>query len=204
MAEQTQVRAVVIAPNPLFYEGISSYLSRAGHTAIAQAPDGETRLRQVRSLRPDLVILGPRLAEDQSLALCRELTRQWPGIKIIVVTDEAGNALFQVDTAYSGACACLPVELGERECLSAIEAVMAGHILFRHGILSQAFQPSSLTEREGESVKLLAEGRTNREVADRLKLAVSTVHNHTQRIMEKLGVHSRAEAVRRARRRGLV
>jgi DNA-binding NarL/FixJ family response regulator len=204
VSEETQVRAVVIDPNPLFYEGISHYLSRSGHLVLAQAPNIEIGLRQVRSLSPNLVMLGPHLAQEESLSFCREIAGRWPGIKIIVVTRQAKDALFQADAAYSGAAACLPADVSEQECLSAIKAVMRGHLLFSRDILSQAFQPISLTEREREVLRLLAEGRTDREVADRLKLAVSTVRNHSQRILEKLGVHSRVEAIRRARRRGWV
>lgn len=154
------------------------------------------------SLQPTLVILGPHLPEDRSLALCREIRRRWPASKIAVITEQADDPLFQADAAYSGAAAYLPVDVDAQGCLSAIEAVIAGHVLFPYDILSQAFHLPALTERERAVLRLLAEGKSHREVAAALKLAVGTVRNHAQRILEKLAVHSRAEAVRRARRRG--
>ncbi len=204
MAERTQARALVIDPSPLFCEGIADHLSRGGHTVLAHAPDEATGLQCAHSLEPNLVVLGPHLEADESLALCREITRQWPGIKMIVITGQADDPLFQADAACSGASACLPAEVSGQGCLSAIEAVMGGHLLFSREVLSQAFQPIRLSVREQEVLDLLAQGKSDREIAAALVLAVSTVRNHAQRLLAKLGVHSRAEAVQRARRRGWV
>ena len=79
---------------------------------------------------------------------------------------------------------------------------MTGHQLFSRGILSLAFQQIELTARERTVLKLLAESKTDREIAAALGLSVATVRNHSQHILEKLGVHNRHEAVRRARRLG--
>lgn len=196
------MQVLVIDPSLLFCEGISRVLARREGAVLASAPDEATGLQLVHSLQPTLVILGPHLPEDRSLALCREIGQQAPASKIIVITEQAGDPLFQADAAYSGAAACLPVDVDTQECLSAMEAVIAGHVLFPYDSLSQAFQLPALTERERAVLRLLAEGKSHREVAVALKLAVSTVRNHSQRILKKLEVHSRAEAVRRARRRG--
>lgn len=204
MAEENRIRAVVIDPYPVCCEGIASYLSRGGHVALGQGRDFENGLRQLRSLHPNLAILGPHLQPRQSLALCREITRRWRGIKVIIIAEEAKNPPFLVDAASAGAAACLHGELDAEEFLSVVEAVMAGRVLSSPEVLSQAFQPIALTAREKEVLELLAEGKTDREVAAALGLALSTVRNHSQRILEKLGVHSRAEAVGRARRRGWI
>jgi DNA-binding NarL/FixJ family response regulator len=95
-------------------------------------------------------------------------------------------------------------EASEQECLSTIAAVMAGHQLFSHEILSLAFRPIELTAREREVLHLLAQGKTDREIADALVLSLTTVRKHSHQILEKLGVHERREAVRRARRLGWV
>ena len=204
MAENIRVRAVVIDPYPLNCEGVSGYLSRGGHVVLGQGRDFEHGLRCLRSLHPDLVILGPRLGQRQSLALCREITRRWPGIHVIIIAEEAKDPQFLLDAASAGAAACLPGEVDADEFLAVVEAVMAGQVLFSREVLSQALEPITLTVREQDVLKLLAEGKTDREVADALGLALSTVRNHSQRILEKLGVHRRAEAVERARRRGWI
>jgi DNA-binding NarL/FixJ family response regulator len=79
---------------------------------------------------------------------------------------------------------------------------MAGHPLFSREILSLAFWPTELTAREREVLKLLAEGKTDREIAAALVLSLPTVRKHSQKVLEKLDVHERREAVRRARRLG--
>jgi DNA-binding NarL/FixJ family response regulator len=81
---------------------------------------------------------------------------------------------------------------------------MAGHPLFSREVLSLAFRPSELTAREREVLSLLAEGKTDREIADTLVLSLNTVRKHSHQILEKLDVHTRHEAVRRARRLGWV
>lgn len=92
----------------------------------------------------------------------------------------------------------------DEEYLAIIANAIAGHQLFTREILSLAFQAITLTAREREVLQLVIEGRTDPEIASVLAIKVPTVHNHTQHILEKLGVHDRHEAVRRARRRGLV
>ncbi len=114
------------------------------------------------------------------------------------------DPLFQTDAVYAGASACLPIGTSDAECLAAISAVMAGHQLFPREILAQGLQLIALTPRERAVLKLLAEGKTDREIANALTVKTATIRTHTQHILEKLGVHSRQEAVWRARHRGLV
>jgi len=204
MAEHIRIRAVVIDPYPVWGEGISSFLSRGGYVILGQARDFEGGLRQLRSLHPNLVVLGPHLGQRQCLALCREITRRWPGIHIILIAEEAQDPQFLIDAVSAGAAACLPGEVEADKLLAVVEAVTAGRAQFSGEVLAQASQPITLTAREQQVLQLMAEGRTDREVAAALGLAVSTIRNHSQRLLEKLGVHSRAEAVRRARRRGWI
>jgi DNA-binding NarL/FixJ family response regulator len=156
------------------------------------------------ALFPHLALVGPNFLEHESLIVCRELIHRWPLLKIILFSRHANDPLFQADAAHAGASACLPREATEQECLSTIAAVMAGHQLFSREVLSLAFRPSELTAREREVLSLLAEGKTDREAAMALGLSVATVRNHSQRIVEKLSVHSQGEALRRARRLGWV
>ncbi len=156
------------------------------------------------TLNPDLVVIGQNLAEHESLEICREITSRWPTIKTIIYTTHADDPLFQTDAVYAGASACLPVETSDAECLAAISAVMAGHQLFPREILAQGLQLIALTPREREVLKLLAEGKTDKEIAQTLTLAFRTVRNHAHNILQKLGSRNRHEAVQRAKRRGLV
>jgi DNA-binding NarL/FixJ family response regulator len=112
--------------------------------------------------------------------------------------------LFQADAVYTGVTACVRPETTSEELLTVIVQVMAGQRLFSHEIFALAFQPIELAERERDVLRLMADGKTDREIADTLSLKFNTVRNHTRHILEKLSVNSRQEAIWRARGRGIV
>lgn len=197
------VRVLLVDPSPLFYAGIRDCLSLGRHVPLGQVGNLEEALRQADTLHPDLIIVGPHLAE-QGLIVCREITKRLPTLKIIIFTEHANELLFQADAVYAGVAACVSPEITDEECLAVIGKVMAGAQLFSHEILSVAFQPIGLTPREREVLKLMAEGKTDRQIARALNLSYSTVRNHAQRILNKLNVHHQQEAVWRARHRGMV
>jgi two-component system secretion response regulator SsrB len=204
MPESTPAQAIILDPSPFFYEGICSCLNAGGYAMLARAQNLEEIFHRQDALFPDLALVGPNFSERDSLLACRELIRRWPTLKIILFSRHASDLPFQADAANAGASACLPSEAGEQECLSTIAAVMAGHQLFSRGVLSLAFRSIELTARECEVLRFLAEGMTDREIADALVLSLATVRKHSHAILEKLGVHERREAVRRARRLGWV
>ena len=202
MPETLAARAVIVDPSSIFWEGAHACLSKGEHVTFASVQSLAEAVERLGPLTPDLALVGPNFPERESLALCREVIVRWPGLKIVLFSRHADDPLFQADAAHAGANACLPREAGEAETLQAIASVMAGHQSFSREILSQAFRPIVLTPREGEVLKLLAEEKTDREIAARLGLCLTTIRNYSQRILEKFGVHSRHEAVRRARRLG--
>jgi two-component system, NarL family, response regulator NreC len=204
LPEATPARTILLDPSPIFCKGISSGLDAGGHVTLARAQNLDEILQGQDVLFPNLALVGPDFLEHESLIICRELARHWPALKIIVFSRHVNDLLFQADAAHAGTSACLPPEAGEQECLSTIAAVMAGHQLFSREVMSLAFRPIELTAREREVLQLLAQGKTDREIADALVLSLATVRKHSHQILEKLDVHTRHEAVRRARRLGWV
>lgn len=160
-------------------------------------------MSQLDSLQPDLLIVGPHSGESD-LTICREIRHRLSTLKIILFTAHADDSLFQADAAHAGVTALVRPEITEAECLAVIAQVMAGQPFFSQEFVALASRPIDLTAREREMLKLMAEGRTDHEMADALRLKVSTVRNHAQRILEKLSVHNRQEAVWRAKHRGLI
>ena len=197
------VRAIVADPRPPFGDAMRACLVKGGHVVLNQARDFDEAMRQVDSLHPDLMIVGPHLALS-SLPACREMIARVPTLKVILITAHADEMLFQADAAHAGIAACLRPETSDEELLAVIAKVMTGEQLFSHEILSLAFQPIKLTARELQVLSHMAEGKTDREIADALNLRFATIRNHTRHILEKLNVHTREEAVWRARARGLV
>jgi len=198
------VRVIVIDPSKIFYQGLCAYLSQGGYVVLGQARNPAEMVPQLGASPLDLAVVGPNLAEHENLAACRELINYWPGVKLIVLSAHADDPLFQADVAYAGAAACLSTTTTVDEFLKTIDWVMAGRQLFPREIMVQAFQPLELTMREIEVLKQMAQGTTNAEIADALVVQLSTVRSHRQRILGKLAVHNINDAVRRARRRGLV
>jgi DNA-binding NarL/FixJ family response regulator len=203
MPGTTVARAIVVDPRPLFGEGMRACLSKGGHLMLGQALNLEAARQQVDALQPDLVIVGPHLAES-GLAICRDLTNRLPTLKIILFATHTDDPLFQADAANAGVATCLPPETTDEECLAAIVQVIEGREFFSREIVALGAQPIELSERELEVLRLLAEGKTDREIADALGVQVSTIRSHAQHILEKLSVHTRQEAAKRARNRGLV
>ena len=203
MPETSTARAIVLDPRPLFGNAVRAYLNKGGHTMLSQVLNLEQTLEQIGLHQPNLVIIGPHLA-DSSLAICREINQRWKHIKLIIFTAHANDLLFQADAAYVGVAACLTPDATDEECLNLIEQVMDGQEFFSREIVALGAQPIDLSTKELQVLKLLSEGKTDREIAQKLGVQVSTIHSHAQHILEKLNVHTRQQAVMRARSRGLI
>lgn len=202
MAESTIVRAILIDPSPIFRDGMRGCLNQGGHLVLSEARNLEETLQQLETLRPDLALLGPNLTENETLATCREINCQWSSIKTIIVSSYAEDPLFRADAIYAGTAGCLLPSVSHENCLEAVAKVVAGQSLFHHDELAHGYQPIKLTPREREILKLLSEEKKDKQIAKTLGTSVTTVRNHTQHILEKLEVHNRQEALRRAKRRG--
>ena len=203
MANAEIARAIVVDPRLLFGEVLRACLVTGGHKILAETRTSDEALAQIDALHPNLVILGPHLAGN-SLCVCHQVIHHSPAIKVIIFTAHVDEPLFQADAVHAGASACLHAEFTNEELLAVIAQVLAGQRLFSHEILSLAFQPIELTGRERDVLRLMVDGKSDKEIADALRLKFNTVRNHTQHILEKLSVHSRHEAIWRARHRGLV
>lgn len=203
MPKTTFLRAFVIDPRPLFGGAMRACMSKGGYALLGQALTLSEGLSQVDSLQPDLLIVGPHVGES-GLTICRESRHRSPTLKSILFTAHTDDSLFQADAAYAGVTALVRPESTNEELLAVIAKVMTGQPFFSQEFLALASQPINLTARELEVLKLMAEEKTDHEMSDALGLKVSTVRNHVQRILEKLSVRSRREAIWRAQHRGLV
>lgn len=204
MLDPNKGRIVIVDPSAISYEGMRQFLTEGGYAALSQATGLEDALLQIEQLEPDLLIVGATFAEDESLEICREMSSRFPQVRLIVMSEFARDPLFQADAAYVGASACLPRQTSRNDYLDTVAAVLAGHQLFSREILAHAHQPIRLTEREHQVLRLIAEEKTDRQIADQLTVSINTVRKQSQRVLEKLQVHERREAVRRAKRRGLI
>ena len=169
MANADTARAIVVDPRPLFRATMHAWLTNNGYGSVAQFGNLDEVKQHIDSFQPELIIIGPHLAET-SLPVCRELMDRHPTLKIILFTARADDLLFQADAVYAGVAACVSSEITDEELPAVIAQVLAGQRLFSQEILALAFQPIELTERERDVLRSMAEGKSDREIADTLGL----------------------------------
>lgn len=188
-------RVLVASSDRLWRESAASYLRGAeGWTVCGTAEDGITAMAAVARLRPDAVLLGDPLERLAAGALARQVRQRWPDTNIVVIGDRIAEfALSLPPTA--DAAAVMDALSSKPSALK--EATSAPS---QDGIRKLA----SLTRRERTVLRLLAEGLSQREIAERLGIRENTVRTHMQNLYGKLELHSRVEIVHLALSYGVV
>ena len=211
-----QIRVLIADDHPVFRYGMKALLqSIPGVVVVGEATTGEMALNQAQQLQPDVILMDIKMPGMSGIEATRRIVQRHPNIGILVVTMlEEDDAIFAAMRA--GARGYLVKGADQDEVLRAIRAVASGEIIFGQAIAAglirffaapgktdarQAFP--DLTERESEILLLLAEGRSNAQIAQRLVVSEKTVRNYVSNIFSKLQVADRAEAIVRAREAGL-
>jgi DNA-binding NarL/FixJ family response regulator len=201
------IRVLVADDHPPLRLGLRALLERRPEVqVVAEAGDGETALAMLERLQPDVAILDIRLPRHDGLALAREIRRRgWP-IRILLLSAYDDEALIR-EAMVVGVEGYLLKSEGLEAIAAAVQSVARGLTAFSPEILARARGlpergGEGLTEREREILELVAEGLTNRAIAQRLGLSPRTVEYHLGQIFQRLGVSSRAAAVKEAMRRG--
>jgi two-component system response regulator NreC len=184
---------------------------------VGEATQGREALEKALELKPDLVLMDVTMPEMNGLEATAELKRKLPKVKVLFLTmHEDEELLFR--TVQVGGSGYVLKKSADTELISAIEEVMRGDTFLRPTMAQKVMQDylervqegeeqdtfEELTEREREVLKHLAEGMTNKEVADKLVLSIRTVETHRARIMDKLGIKGRAALVAFAKRHGMI
>jgi two-component system response regulator NreC len=197
--------------------GLRSLLEEAGVSVVAEAADGLEAIRMTEEHRPDLIILDigmPKLSGIEVAARSQKLERP---PRVIILSMHADES-YIIRALAAGARAYLLKDATDEDLVPAVRAVGAGKPFFSPTVTAvlvedyvRALQKRGLsdsyhllTDREKEVLHLLAEGRSNKEVATLLDLGVSTVETHRANLMQKLNLHNTAEIVLYAVRKGLI
>jgi DNA-binding NarL/FixJ family response regulator len=211
MSEHHQVRIAVIDDHPIFRDGLRRLLeSEPGFAVVAEGADGLDAIRIAREVRPDVLLLDvamPRMDGVNALS-APELT----AIKVIVLT--AGLTERQAAKVVElGARGIVLKESATRLLVDSIRGVTAGRVMIapdvaaalaQAGDASRGARPYRLTAREVEIVHAIADGRSNREIADALGISLQTVKHHLTSVFDKTGTSSRLELALVALRQGIV
>lgn len=184
---------------------------------VGEAHEGRQAIQEVQRLRPDIVLMDITMPDMNGIEATRQIKKILPDVKVLVLTmHENDEYVFQALRA--GASGYILKEAADTDLISALrvvqngnfylsptaQSVMVGDYLQRVHAGEEKDSYSSLTEREREILKLVAEGYTNNQMAERLVISPKTVDTHRTHIMDKLNLHSRAELVKYAMRRGIL
>jgi DNA-binding NarL/FixJ family response regulator len=180
--------------------------ARSDMRIVGETGKGEDALPLCRKLSPDVVIMDLRLPGISGFDAIDQIHKELPGTGVLVLSNYEGSE--DVHRALgSGALAYLTKDAGAEELVRAILSVRAGQRYVPASIgalLAARVHGSELTGREVDVLRLMAKGYSNREIAERLRIAENTVRIHVSHILDKLAVADRTQAVVLAIQRGLV
>ena len=199
-------------------EGIRSLLEKEPDIeVVAEASEGGEAVAKAQQLSPDLVLMDITMPGMNGLEATRQIKALKPGVKVLILTMHEGNQYIS-EFLRSGASGYVLKDTAAQELVGAIRAVNQGDAFLYPSIARMLLEEylqkvqsgeesgsyDGLTDREREVLRMVAEGKTNKEIADDLSLSVRTVQAHRANLMGKLHMHDRTELVRYAIRKGLI
>lgn len=214
--KERPIRLLIVDDHTIVRQGLIALLEdEADLHVVGQAGTAQEALVLVEARRPDLVLLDITLPDLSGLEVTRRIVRTWPEIRVLILTMHEEEAFF-FEALRAGAAGYILKGADSEELLYAIHAVCEGGVYLPPRLaaslvrdyLNRQFHPFleeiPLTPREQLILRLIAQGLTNRQIAERLGLSLNTVKTHRQHLYEKLGLHRRSDLVAYALRRGLI
>jgi len=210
-----RIRVLIADDHPVFRDGLHALVDAAPDLEfVGEATTGIEAVDLAASGRPAVILMDLRMPELSGIEATRRILEADPTVGILIVTmSEDDESLFAAMRA--GARGYIPKDAERGEILSAIRAAAVGEAVFGASIArrvaeffaaprSPAAEPfPDLTERENEILELIAQGRSNGDIAGRLGITSKTVRNHVANVFNKLQVADRSQAIVRAREAGL-
>ena len=199
------IRVVFVDDHEMVRIGVSSYLSaQPDIEVVGEAEDGKKGVELALQLRPDVILMDLVMKEMDGIEATRQIIEQWPEAKIIIVTSflddekvypalEAGATSYMLKTSKASEIAKAVRSTYQGQ--SVLEPEVTGKMMMKMRKKSEHLPHEDLTSRELEILLLMAEGKTNQDIADELFIALKTVKTHVSNILSKLNVQDRTQAV---------
>ena len=206
-AGQRQHRLLIVDDHEIVRQGLVSMLSRKpGFQVVAEAGTVAESIDMARRFQPDLVIMDVRLPDGSGIEACREIRAEVPGARVVMLTSYPDEeAVFSAIVA--GASGYLLKQVRGRDLVAALEAVGRGESLLDPAVTEKVLERvrriasgnandelAQLTSQEQKILLLVAEGKTNKEIAADVFLSDKTVKNYVSSILSKLNLQRRAQA----------
>lgn len=212
----TRQRILLVDDHEVVRLGLKALIERqGGMEVVAEAATATEAVTKALAFKPDVVVMDIRLAGDSGIEACRQITEGLPEAKVIMLTSYAEDEMLFA-AIRAGAAGYVLKQAGGQDVIRALNAVAEGHSLLDPALTERVFVEvrraarvqevtafAQLTEQERRVLALVAEGRTNREIAQELHLGEGTVRNYVSNILGKLGVSNRAEAAAYATKHNL-
>jgi DNA-binding NarL/FixJ family response regulator len=210
-------RLVIADDHELARAGLRTMLNgQRGLEVVGEAANGREALMLCRRLQPDLALIDVRMPEQDGLATCRAIKQECPATSVILITIHE-TPEYLLEALKAGAAGYVIKDISQRELITVVQGVLHGESILNKELVihlleglasetpSQEELPAGrLSPREREVLQLLTQGQTNREIAQKLTVSVSTVKIHVEHILAKLGVSDRTQAAVRAIELGLL
>lgn len=207
---------LLVDDHTLLREGLRMVLeAQPGVRVVGEADDGREALQMVEELEPAIVVMDLAMPNLNGADATRQIKKRFPMTRVIILTmHEDRQYLAQIVGA--GAIGAVLKRAAATELVAAVNAAARGDSYYSPTIAKmmeedyrfyravQGQEPETLTEREREVLQMIAEGRTNREIADLLQLSIKTVQTHRAHLMEKLDAHDRTDLVKYAIQHGII
>ena len=201
------VRVLLVDDHFMIRMGLASALEREkGITVVAQAGDGAEALAAYAKELPDVVVMDGRLPDRHGSVVTREIIERWPDARVLMLSiEETEEDIHRAVDA--GACGYISKTIARALIVEAIRTVAAGGQYFSDALAAKLFERrrrKSVSTRELEVLRLIATGRSNKEIAADLGLSEATVKTHVAHLMEKLDAPDRTRVIIAALERGLI
>lgn len=206
------LRILLADDHEIFRQGVRVLLEREGFQLVGEAADGEEAVQLAQTLDPDVAILDLGMPGLNGIDAARRIRQFAPHTQTILLTMYEDET-YLIEALRAGMHGYVLKSQTATALIETIKEVARGAMLVTPGISPAAVDAyasggtssrGTLTEREQEIVKMIADGKTNRVIADALGLSVKTIESHRSKIMEKLNIHRTAELIRYSIRHQLI
>ena len=205
--EARPLRLLVVDDHEVVRQGLVSLLERREHfQVVAEAGTAAEAVEMARKFEPDLVVMDVRLPDGSGIEACREIRAEFPGTRVVILTSYPDEEAV-LSAIIAGASGYLLKQIRGRALVSALESVGRGESLLDPAVTEKVLdrvrriatgtytdEMAQLTQQEQKILLLVAEGKTNKEIASEVFLSDKTVKNYVSSILSKLNLERRAQA----------